>query len=63
MRGPWRPGSSVPPGRDALGPWVDAATQALDMLGLEPGSRAIVWFDAPGDGEISSTGYSELATV
>lgn len=53
----------VPPGRDALGPWVDAATQALDALGLEPGSRAIVWFDAPGDGEMSSTGYSELATV
>jgi GGDEF domain-containing protein len=53
----------VSPGRDALGPWLDAATQALDTLGLEPGSRAIVWFDAPGDGEMSSTGYSELATV
>jgi GGDEF domain-containing protein len=51
----------VPPGRDALGPWLDAATQALDAL--EPGSRAIVWFDAPGDGEISSTGYSALATA
>lgn len=51
----------VPPGRSALGPWVDAATRALDALALEPGSRAIVWFEAPGDGEISSTGYTELA--
>lgn len=53
----------APPGRDALGPWVDAAARALDTMALEPSSRAIVWFDAPGDGEMSSTGYSELATV
>ena len=53
----------VTPGRDAFGPWLDAATQALDTLGMERGSRAIVWFDVPGEGEMDSTGYSELVTA
>lgn len=53
----------VPPGKDSFGPWLLAATQALDALGREPSPRAIVWFEAPVDGEMDSTGYSELTTA